>query len=66
MLSLVLVSFVVKGWLVSGFKVESILIDMRKSKGLGEGVKLYKGVKYLIVSKGGVEIWVWYGMGLIL
>ncbi|KAF4810415.1 Malonyl CoA-acyl carrier protein transacylase [Colletotrichum siamense] len=47
------VSFSVKGWLPSGLKVESILIDPRKSKGLGEGVKPYKGVKYLTVSKGG-------------
>lgn len=50
------VSFSVKGWLASGLKVESILIDTRKSRGLGEGVKPYKGVKYLTVSKGGVEI----------
>lgn len=50
------VSFAVKGWLASGLKVESILLDTRKSKGLGEGVKPYKGVKYLTVSKGGVEI----------
>ncbi|TDZ26177.1 AP-3 complex subunit mu-1 [Colletotrichum orbiculare MAFF 240422] len=49
------VSFSVKGWLPSGLKVESILIDPRKSKGLGENVKPYKGVKYLTVSKGGVE-----------
>jgi hypothetical protein len=50
------VSFTVKGWLVSGLKVDSIMIDTRKSRGLGEGVKPYKGVKYLTVSKGGVEI----------
>ncbi|KFA52073.1 hypothetical protein S40293_02942 [Stachybotrys chartarum IBT 40293] len=50
------VSFTVKGWLASGLKVESIMIDTRKSKGLGEGVKPYKGVKYLTVSKGGIEI----------
>jgi hypothetical protein len=49
------VSFSVKGWLASGLKVESIMLDTRKSKGLGEGVKPYKGVKYLTVSKGGVE-----------
>ncbi|KAK1728770.1 Adaptor complexes medium subunit family-domain-containing protein [Colletotrichum acutatum] len=49
------VSFSVKGWLPSGLKVESIMIDPRKSKGLGENVKPYKGVKYLTVSKGGVE-----------
>lgn len=50
------VSFSVKGWLASGIKVESIMIDPRKSKGLGDGVKPYKGVKYLTVSHGGVEI----------
>jgi hypothetical protein len=49
-------SFAVKGWLASGIKVESIHLDPRKSRGLGEGVKPYKGVKYLTVSKGGVEI----------
>ncbi|GAO18088.1 hypothetical protein UVI_02059780 [Ustilaginoidea virens] len=50
------VSFSVKGWLASGLKVDSIVMDARKSRGLGEGVKPYKGVKYLTVSKGGVEI----------
>ncbi|KAH7326023.1 Adaptor complexes medium subunit family-domain-containing protein [Stachybotrys elegans] len=50
------VSFMVKGWLASGLKVESIVIDTKKSRGLGEGVKPYKGVKYLTISKGGVEI----------
>jgi hypothetical protein len=50
------VSFTVKGWLASGIKVESIQVDPRKSRGLGEGVKPYKGVKYLTISKGGVEI----------
>jgi len=50
------VSFSVKGWLPSGIKVESILLDTKKSRGLGEGVKPYKGVKYLTISKGGVEI----------
>ncbi|KAF4970499.1 hypothetical protein FZEAL_10025 [Fusarium zealandicum] len=50
------VSFSVKGWLASGLKVESIMLDTRKSRGLGESVKPYKGVKYLTVSKGGVEI----------
>jgi len=49
-------SFSVKGWLASGLKVESIMLDTRRSRGLGEGVKPYKGVKYLTVSKGGVEI----------
>lgn len=50
------VSFTVKGWLSSGIKIESILLNTRKSRGLGEGVKPYKGVKYLTVSKGGVEL----------
>ncbi|KAI5462519.1 Adaptor complexes medium subunit family-domain-containing protein [Mariannaea sp. PMI_226] len=49
------VSFSVKGWLASGLKVESIVLDTRKSRGLGESVKPYKGVKYLTVSKGGAE-----------
>ena len=50
------VNFAVKGWLASGLKVESIMLDPRKSRGLGDGVKPYKGVKYLTVSRGGVEI----------
>lgn len=50
------VSFTVKGWLPSGIRVESIMLETRKSRGLGEGVKPYKGVKYLTVSKGGVEV----------
>lgn len=50
------VSFSVKGWLASGLKVDSIMLDTRKSRGLGEGVKPYKGVKYLTISKGGVEL----------
>jgi len=50
------VSFSVKGWLASGIRVESLNIDTRKSRGLGDGVRPYKGVKYLTVSKGGVEI----------
>ncbi|GAB1316274.1 AP-3 complex subunit mu [Madurella fahalii] len=50
------VSFAVKGWLASGIRVESIVVDPRKSRGLGEHVKPYKGVKYLTVSKDGVEI----------
>ncbi|KAK4152122.1 hypothetical protein C8A00DRAFT_35199 [Chaetomidium leptoderma] len=50
------VSFAVKGWLASGIKVESLQLDPRKSRGLGESVKPYKGVKYLTVSKGGVEM----------
>ncbi|CAG8191928.1 unnamed protein product [Penicillium olsonii] len=49
------VSFSVRGWLPSGIKVESLNIDQRRSRGLGEGVKPYKGVKYLCVSNRGVE-----------
>ncbi|KAH6609692.1 hypothetical protein Trco_003038 [Trichoderma cornu-damae] len=49
-------SFSVKGWLASGLRIESIVLDARKSRGLSEGVKPYKGVKYLTVSKGGVEV----------
>ncbi|TID16510.1 adaptor protein complex 3 Mu3A [Venturia nashicola] len=49
------VSFQVKGWLASGIKVEKLVIDTGKSKGLGAGVQPYKGVKYLTVSKDGVE-----------
>lgn len=49
------VSFSVKGWLASGIKVEGLVIDTRKSRGLGEGVKPYKGVKYLTVSRKGIE-----------
>ncbi|KAJ9625112.1 hypothetical protein H2203_005067 [Taxawa tesnikishii (nom. ined.)] len=47
--------FSVKGWLASGLKVDSLVVDVRKSKGLGEGVRPYKGVKYLTVSRGGIE-----------
>jgi len=50
------VSFGTKGWLASGLKVDSLVIDSRKSRGLGDGSRLYKGVKYLSVSRGGVEI----------
>ncbi|KAF7946245.1 hypothetical protein EAE96_009247 [Botrytis aclada] len=50
------VSFSVKGWLASGIKVESLTVDTRKSRGIGEGVKPYKGVKYLTVSRGGIEV----------
>ena len=49
------VSFAIKGWLASGIKVESLTVDAKRSKGLGDGVKPYKGVKYLTVSKQGVE-----------
>jgi len=49
------VSFQVKGWLASGIKVERLVVDAQRSKGLGAGVTPYKGVKYLTVSRGGVE-----------
>jgi AP-3 complex subunit mu len=49
-------SFTVKGWLASGVKVEALNVDVRKSRGLGEGVKPVKGVKYLTVSRKGVEM----------
>ena len=49
------VSFSVKGWLASGIRVDGLVVDTRKSRGLGEGVKPYKGVKYLTVSRKGVE-----------
>ena len=49
------VSFSVKGWLPSGIKVDSLVVDVKKSKGLGEGVKPFKGVKYMTVSRQGVE-----------
>jgi AP-3 complex subunit mu len=49
------VSFSVKGWLASGIKVESLNVDQKRSKGLGSGVTPYKGVKYLCVSRRGVE-----------
>lgn len=53
--SSVSVSFAVKGWLASGIKVDGLIVDPRRSQGLGDGVKPYKGVKYLTVSKKGVE-----------
>lgn len=49
-------SFSCKGWLASGLKVESLLVDTKKSRGLGPEVKPYKGVKYLTVSREGVEV----------
>ena len=49
------VSFNVKGWIPSGIKVGSLTVDTKKSKGLGDGVRPYKGVKYLTVSRQGVE-----------
>lgn len=50
------ISFSVKGWLASGIRVESLMVDTKKSRGIGEGMKPYKGVKYLSVSNGGVEV----------
>lgn len=49
------VSFNVKGWIPSGIKVDGLVVDVKRSKGLGDGVKPYKGVKYLTVSRQGVE-----------
>lgn len=49
------VSFAVRGWLPSGIRVDKLLVDPRRSRGLGEAVKPYKGVKYVCVSKDGVE-----------
>ena len=49
------VSFSVKGWLASGIKVDGLVLDTKRSRGLGEGVKPYKGVKYMTVSKRGIE-----------
>ncbi|KAK5120646.1 hypothetical protein LTR85_006004 [Meristemomyces frigidus] len=49
-------SFSIKGWLASGLKVESLLVDTKKSRGLGPEVKPYKGVKYLTVSRDGIEV----------
>lgn len=51
----VLVSFEVRGWLASGLRVEDIRINQQSSSSLGEGVKPYKGVKYMTVSKNGIE-----------
>ncbi|KAF2850199.1 clathrin adaptor, mu subunit [Plenodomus tracheiphilus IPT5] len=48
-------SFSVKGWLPSGIRVEALNVDQKRSKGLGSGITPYKGVKYLCISKEGVE-----------
>jgi AP-3 complex subunit mu len=50
------VSFSVKGWLASGLRVDSLSINASASRGLGEGVKPYKGLKYLTVSRNGLEV----------
>ncbi|KMU76772.1 clathrin-associated adaptor protein [Coccidioides immitis RMSCC 3703] len=49
------ISFSVRGWLPSGIRVDGLVVDPRRSRGLGEGVKPYKGVKYICVSRKGVE-----------
>ncbi|KAF2215941.1 hypothetical protein CERZMDRAFT_34771 [Cercospora zeae-maydis SCOH1-5] len=49
-------SFNVRGWLASGLKVESLVLDMKKSRGIVQGMKPYKGVKFLTVSRKGVEV----------
>lgn len=49
-------NFSVKGWLASGLRVDGLIIDTKRSKGIGEGVRPYKGVKYLTVSRGGIEV----------
>ncbi|KAF2859183.1 clathrin adaptor, mu subunit [Piedraia hortae CBS 480.64] len=48
-------SFSVKGWLASGVKVDSLVVGS-KSRGIGAEVRPYKGVKYLTVSREGVEV----------
>ncbi|KAI9825011.1 MAG: hypothetical protein M1819_006522 [Sarea resinae] len=53
--SAALLSFQVRGWLPSGLRVESLAVNQRASRGLGEAVRPYKGVKYLTVSRRGVE-----------
>ncbi|KAL9080159.1 MAG: hypothetical protein Q9157_001004 [Trypethelium eluteriae] len=50
------VSFKVKGWLASGIKVDSLVINTKASRGLGVGVTPYKGVKYVTASKNGFEV----------
>jgi AP-3 complex subunit mu len=48
-----IVNFSVKGWLASGVKVDGVKIV--GGRGMGEGVKPYKGVKY-ITRAGGIEV----------
>ncbi|KAI5291340.1 hypothetical protein KEM55_008367, partial [Ascosphaera atra] len=38
------VSFAVRGWVPSGIKVDALNLDMRRSRGVPEAVKPYKGV----------------------
>ena len=42
-------SFRMKNVLASGIRVNSLVLDQRRSRGVGEGVRPYKGVKYLTV-----------------
>lgn len=49
------VSFSVQGWLASGIRVDRLVLNTAKSSGLGAGVTPYKGVKYLTVSRKGIE-----------
>ena len=49
------VSFRVNGWRARGVGVEGLGRFARMRGGLGEGVRPYKGVKYLTVSRKGVE-----------
>jgi len=48
-------SFGVRGWTASGLRVDTLNLDMKRSRGVGEGLKPYKGVKYVTVSKDGME-----------
>jgi AP-3 complex subunit mu len=51
----VTISFTARGWLPSGLKVEKLSLDAQRSRGVGAGVSPYKGVKYICVSRDGVE-----------
>lgn len=50
------VSFQVRNWLPSGIKVESLVVNNKTSRGAGESVRPYKGVKYLCASRKGCEL----------
>lgn len=49
------VSFTVRGWLPSGIKVDSLTLDTKKSKDIFSKVTPFKGVKYVAMSRRGVE-----------
>ncbi|KAI5286706.1 hypothetical protein KEM54_006574 [Ascosphaera aggregata] len=49
------VSFTVRGWVPSGIKVDALNLDPRRSRGVPDTIKPYKGVKYICVSRRGVE-----------